>query len=160
MIKVRRNVFETNSSSTHSICITKNNNLLEIPEKVTFKLAYFGWENKIYNDTEHKASYLYSAIREFEKYYDKKMSRKWLDFICLTLMKNNIDYEFDDTERFYGIDHVGELMDFVKDVCHSEKRLLRYLFSVESFIITGNDNDDSSVSINETYKHEEYYKGN
>ena len=37
---------------------------------------------------------------------------------------------------------------------------MRYLFSSESFIITGNDNDDHSVDINVKYDHEEYYKGN
>lgn len=160
MIKIRKNVFETNSSSTHSICITKTNNLLAIPEKVVFKLAYFGWEKEIYSDTEHKASYLYSAIKEIEKYDNKEKARKWLDFIGETLLKNNVDYEFIDDEKFYGIDHVYDLVDFIDAVCHSEKRLLRYLFSVESFVITGNDNSDSCVGICEPYRHEEYYKGN
>lgn len=160
MIKIRRCVFETNSSSTHSICITKNSNLVMLPEKIVFKLGNFGWEENVFYDVEHKASYLFTAIHYIDKYFSKKDAQKYLDYIQNVLIKNNIDFEFDQTKTEYYIDHMYELIDFVKAVCHSEKRLLRYLFSVESFIMTGNDNDDTPIDIYVSYKHEEYYKNN
>lgn len=40
------------------------------------------------------------------------------------------------------IDHVGETQDFVDAVLSDSEKLFRYLFG-NSFIITGNDNDDS-----------------
>lgn len=40
------------------------------------------------------------------------------------------------------IDHVGETQDFVDAVLSDPEKLFRYLFG-NSFIITGNDNDDS-----------------
>ena len=35
-IQIRRGVFETNSSSVHTITITKNSNNLKIPKKTYF----------------------------------------------------------------------------------------------------------------------------
>jgi len=45
MIVVRKGVFETNSSSTHSICIAKTNKI-NIPEKITvnFKVQEKSWK--------------------------------------------------------------------------------------------------------------------
>ena len=60
----------------------------------------------------------------------------------------------------YGyIDHSYELDDFL-EICEDEDKLMKFLFSSESFIITGNDNDDYNVDINVNYPHDEYYKGN
>ena len=158
MIKVRRGVFETNSSSTHSICITKSDLNINFPESITFSVGDFGWEEDKLFDHYEKASYLYTAIMCL---YDKKEQQKFIDFIVKTLDKNNIDYRFVPIgSEYYGIDHCSELREVVELICHSEKRLLRYLFSEESFILTGNDNNDSCVEINVTYKHETYYKGN
>ena len=42
--KVRKNVFETNSSSTHSICVTKNNIVDEKQNHIEFTIGEFGWE--------------------------------------------------------------------------------------------------------------------
>jgi hypothetical protein len=50
--------------------------------------------------------------------------------------------------------------DFLNAVCEDENKLMSYLFSDLSFIITGNDNDDEDVDINVDYAHDEYYKGN
>ena len=89
-----------------------------------------------------------------------------IDKIKQILNKNNIAYTFAEPRKDrYGydhgyVDHGGELNEFISDVCNDEDRLLRYLFSNESFIITGNDNDDEDVSICVNYPHEDYYKGN
>ena len=50
--------------------------------------------------------------------------------------------------------------EFVEAVCSDEDRLLRYLFSDKSFIMTGNDNDGTTPHINVDYEHEEYEKWN
>ena len=42
MINVRQSVFETNSSSMHSICIAKQNNY-DIPSTLHFDFGEFGW---------------------------------------------------------------------------------------------------------------------
>lgn len=49
---------------------------------------------------------------------------------------------------------------FVDKTTSNRGRLLRYLFSDESFVLTGNDNSEYDVDICALYPHEEYYKGN
>ena len=154
--QIRKNVFETNSSSTHSICITKNDILDEKRNWLTFYTGEFGWEEGTLYSITSKASYLYTAILYMEEYYGYEgLLNKLKD----TLDKNNIECEFIKPENdWWYIDHGEDLVDFINDVLSDESRLMRYLFSSDSFIITGNDNSDSDVGINVSYEHDEYYK--
>ena len=155
MKSIRKNVFETNSSSTQSLCITSNNLLDEKQNFVSFQLGEFGWEHDKLSSVEEKASYLYTGIM----YND--LDESLLPKLKEILDKNEIKYEFEsDDSDFYYIDHAGELDDFLKDICNDENKLMRFLFSSESFILTGNDNSSLNVDINVDYDHEEYYKGN
>ena len=58
------------------------------------------------------------------------------------------------------IDHGAETIKFVEDVCSDENKLINFLFSDQSFILTGNDNSGTDVTIRVDYEHDEYYKGN
>jgi len=161
---IRSGVFETNSSSTHSICITKNNILDDKQDFIKFTIGEFGWEHEKYTTPYEKAQYLYTAILE-NKQYDLIYKIKTI------LDSHNIKYEFEEPKFYtssdgkykylaYGyIDHSDELDDFL-EICEDEDKLMKFLFSSESFIITGNDNDDYNVDINVNYPHDEYYKGN
>jgi len=164
MKKIRNSVFETNSSSTHSICITKNNVLNDKRSEISFTIGEFGWECDTLSTPYEKAQYLYTGVLANNR-------EELIDQIKSILDKNNISYDFQEPEfETYGdenhkylkdgyIDHSCELGGFL-DICTDENKLMRYLFSSESFIITGNDNDDYDVDINVNYDHEEYYKGN
>ena len=67
--QIRRGVFETNSSSVHSISIIKDNFKGSLPKKFVINCnGEFGWEGDIYDDSSSKAAYLYQAI----KYYTEK----------------------------------------------------------------------------------------
>jgi len=163
MIKIRNSVFETNSSSTHSICIVKRNNdwEKELPKELIFKHEEYGWKECIYRDTQNKANYLYEAICAL---YDDKEKNKILEHIAEILYKYGVAVSFEPEKKdeygfSYGyIDHPYGLNDFVKSVCTKEKKLLRYLFSEKSFVMTGNDNDGTDINIYVDYKHDEYYK--
>ena len=72
MINIRKSLFETNSSSTHAICIAKSNDDLDIPKTLVFEPNYFGWEEGILYTTEERASYLYTAILCKYLDYDNK----------------------------------------------------------------------------------------
>lgn len=145
MINIRKGLFETNSSSTHAICIGKDNHDLVIPSKLTFQVGEFGWENEIYYDVTTLASYLYTALTE---YYSGKELTKHINHIYTLLGHNGCKATFiEPTVDEWGfadgyIDHSEELGDFLNKVLSSDKALLRYLFSPDSFIITGNDNEE------------------
>ena len=71
-IQVRKNVFETNSSSVHAIAVTSKPAKTEYLkyESVHFVTGKFGWEHTIYCDTGAKASYLWTAlVHNFIKEY-------------------------------------------------------------------------------------------
>lgn len=158
MIQIRRSVFETNSSSTHSICITKNMPD-EIPDHISFHIGEYGWEFCTLTGQE-KANYLYTAI------LCQPNRNELVDKLVYLLDKMGIKWEFEEPEiGKYGllngyVDHAGGTQEFIRAVLHNRNRLKRYLFSDQSFVQTGNDNSDESVIIHVPYPHEQYYKGN
>lgn len=140
--QIRKNVFETNSSSTHAICISKDTTSENIlPNHVTFTHDEFGWEFAIHEDTWTKASYLYEAI--FACYYDVDKRQEKLNKVVELLKEYNISCEFEPTKDIkWGdgyIDHGGDTIDFVNAVLEDGEKLITYLFG-DSFIVTGNDN--------------------
>lgn len=142
MKQIRRNVFETNSSSTHSIAISKAP--VVAGKYISFGIGEFGWENGC-ADT---ADYLYTAILEHNNHSEL------LDKLKEILDRHSIEYKFEapryekssygDYEYLdYGyIDHGYELGDFLDAVLNNEDLLMRYLFG-DSNVYTGNDNQDS-----------------
>ena len=150
--QIRSSVFETNSSSTHAICITKDN-FVNKRDYVEFEFGEFGWENRTYSSLHSKASYLITAIFTAGgiEYTDEKL-QKLKDI----LDENGIGYDIpkaitkswdwgDRTEFYYSvdgyIDHSHDTEEFVNAVLSDSDKLMRYLFG-DSMIITGNDNGD------------------
>ena len=163
--KVGKNVFKTNSSSAHAICVTKNDILNDIygNEHIVFHIGNFGWNFEEFRDVNSKAKYLYTAIL----YNDRFDLLKKLKNI---LHENNISYTFiapvfkqDITGKRYlfngYIDHGSQLGYFIEDLCNDQYKLLRYLFSTESFVLIGNNNSEKEVKIKEYYPHDTYGKG-
>lgn len=170
--QVRRSVFETNSSSTHSISIVKESSNIHFPSVVEFNAGEFGWEWENYNDYLSKASYLYTAILETTqlkvtedladgKKQCKDLIDEKLNKIREILWKYGIECVFDSYEikhydyevsvgkhhNYYPeydgyIDHGYELADWVNRILNDEKLLINFLFDNDSVIETGNDNDD------------------
>jgi hypothetical protein len=165
MFNIRKGIFETNSSSTHSICVSKNNDY-KIPSSLKFEVGEYGWQNEFLYDSEELASYLYTAIYEV---YENREIEDFKNYIYEVLGKHDCEAEFVEPEvgewglKEGYIDHCYETKDFLEAVRHSEKRLLRFLFSPESFILLGNNNDETySINVSNTdfSQVEEFYKSN
>lgn len=166
--QIRRSCFETNSSSTHAICITKRKaDKDNFPDSVEFNHGEFGWEFEVYENVLNKASYLYQAICDL-CYEDNKKKSEYIDQIYDTLGKYGIECNFDTNDTDENgwsvgyIDHGEDTEDFVNAVMNNENRLLRYLFG-ESKVITGNDNGytfDNYMNEHDFSDYEMYYKGN
>lgn len=171
--QIRKNIFETNSSSTHSIVIGNNGEDIyaNLPEKVRFTGGAFGWEHEVYTDIEDKASYLFTSLLYTDTPFE------YVDSIKETLSKWGVEAEFDeiiekhwsDGSAYYKtkdgyndyVDHGNENKDLVKALCSDDTLLMNYLFSNGTFIETSNDNDTY------TYLGDypantllDYYKGN
>lgn len=146
MKQIRSNVFETNSSSTHSICISKSG--YEIPQNITFYLDSFGWEDT----TANPANYLYTAIMTCGK-----NSEEYFNRLTDTLDKYNIPYAvaLESHSGYYGIDHNEGLNEFLSDILSNEDLLLRYLCG-DTVIYLGSDSDKSNYECKDVARKQMY----
>lgn len=172
MRQTRQSVFETNSSSTHCICIVSDRRAeLAYPERLMFRCRVYGRERSELKSADDKASYLYSSILSLFKREKAESMKSW---IMDELGEAGVECDFETPEyRRYGddvycdnayVDHAGEddHMMFVEGVLRSKRRLFRYLFSDKSVVLTTSDeiDDDRVENFHAGYKHEFYYKGN
>ena len=143
-IQIRNGVFETNSSSTHALCVAKEMpDMTKVKNKqLVFKHKGFGWQFKELHDVESRASYLYEALLDYKSDYPDA-----INWIYETLGKYGIEASFeieyeDEFDRWVGgIDHSEGLVSFLSYVMRNENHLIKWLFG-NSLIITGNDNGD------------------
>lgn len=159
MISVRCNVFETNSSSTHSMAIPQK--IAEVPYHVNFSLGEYGWET----GSPDPASYLWTAIcyihsDNIEKY--KKKLSEICDKYGVAEDYQMPEYDKDGYMEYGYIDHGDELNSFIDMLFEDDDKLARFIFG--GLVFTGNDNDE----FDERYIHREddfpncnwYYKWN
>jgi hypothetical protein len=164
---VRPQVFETNSSSVHAIAIGKS-----LPEHlhdiVYFHPDEFGWRFEKYTTVPDRASYLYTAILDI---YGKSMFsgewepekkavyEDWISYITTTLGEKGITCEFMEPRgsRNYYIDHCSDLEGWLKKLRNSKELLFLFLFSNDSEIHTGNDNDEDAYPPLSDYRDNDKY---
>lgn len=130
----RQSTFETNSSSTHSISISSDTNLLTtIPHNGTIILTggEFGWERAEYNDALTKANYCALDTRNFEE------KRKMLvEVLKEHTGANEIVFQLEGY-----IDHQSH---GTTEMAFKDKETLKlFIFNPVSVLETSNDNDDS-----------------
>ena len=133
-IQLRKNVFETNSSSIHSICISKNN-AYTLPASCKFRLKEYGWGPDYENNV---GDYLYTALACLNRTDEINKLKEILE-------RHNVRVEFEpysSDDDFY-IDHpdLGELIEYLfKD--ENENILLSFLFGSGSMVLIYNDNGE------------------
>lgn len=184
MISIRRNTFETNSSSTHAMGIPKT--ISKYREQsfiddcdwlpLQFNLEYFGWDIKKVNHL----NYLYTAMvnvyidyKEIRKdedgypKYAKELTKEFntkMNMLKNVLKSHHIRYRFEkvDLNNMKSIDHSEDLGSFMDAVFKDEDTLWRYL--VGGLVYTGTDNisegDIKIYKLNFGPKYDTYYKGN
>lgn len=174
MLQIRRNIFETNSSSVHSMAIPKHISG-ELPKHLSFHLGEWGWESGELDGLEAR-SYLYTAICQ---QCDPDIKEEYLDRIKSWLDEWGIKYHFDkprysrnDVWNYLengDIAH-GDLVPFIEGVLKDKDSFKRFLLG--GVVYTGNDNDcyndDDMCWIGDEPNHpkrdnenyEYYFKGN
>lgn len=140
MLQIRNGVFETNSSSTHSICIPKKTKTTI--NQVHFGIGEYGW----CNESVDPASYLYTAILYLG--YDE--CKEKLLQLTEILNAHDIAYIFEKPQweewngrkyLEYGyVDHGYEALPIIEALLNDENMLIRYLS--EGKVYTGNDNQE------------------
>lgn len=147
MIQYRRNVFETNSSSTHAICIN-NTPTKSFRKFITFGFEDFGWETC---ENRDPYNYLWTAINSVYA-NDRDKREEWKEHLsalcqsksceCEFLEGSFASYDWDNKTFYYlsnvSIDHDDELTGMLEDLFSNETLLEHYLTDCD--IVTGNDN--------------------
>ena len=175
MINIRHGLFETNSSSTHAVCIAKKNDGFVIPKHLDFTFDGFGWDEYFYYDVEDKASYFYTALYNSYDEDIKKNFENIKNHIYEVLYDAGCECSFEEPkpsqwgnwmESGY-IDHQNEIDPWLRQIIRNDKMLFRFLFSPDSFVVTGNDNSDWFREWEDDFDGSEtaggvdvYYKGN
>lgn len=125
-IQIRRGCFETNSSSTHALCLGKG--YAEKPKSITFGVLTYKeyWSAK--NDLQYRADTLFAGI--IGK-YDYDCSKAFARFGKLIKLLENahISYSFNLDESYIEADlpYPGEEYGWVDIVLENEDNLMRYL---------------------------------
>lgn len=148
MKTIRNNVFETNSSSTHSIAVPKNCSEIN---NISFYIGEFEWAW----DEVDPADYFYTAIYETSNTASEVAEK--LEKLTDILDAHGIKYHFGEARTHIWksdngidyisldngyIDHGGELRAFVDELLNNGDKLIRFLS--EGLVFTGNDNCDTA----------------
>ena len=146
MIQIRSGVFETNSSSTHSIAIPKH---CTAADYVIFRTDDFGWG---WEEVD-AADYFYTAIyvtSKTEAEVNEKIERLKNILtehgIACKLRKPKTHTSTYDNKDYFClddgyIDHGWELKDFVNELLGDGDKLVRFLSG--GLVFTGNDNSST-----------------
>jgi len=167
-INIRKGVFETNSSSCHSISLGGNDfHMPNIHENcINIECDEFGWETEKFNDFYTKLSYLLTYIFStstldsfeklipfiehdntlnieafFEKYPDKSdLFEKVTEVIDETIGEQiKLKVRVKDNFNPFGyIDH--QSIDIAHDILRNKKDIKKFLFYKDSILYTDNDN--------------------
>lgn len=147
-MKIRKGTFETNSSSTHSIAISKNKIEIPVGSYIHFHIGEYGWEEDECNFPDYMyTSLLYNKDEEgFKKL--KSILDKW--GVRYNFEKPKWSYWGDNQEEKYldngYIDHGYETYSIMREILDDEDLLARALFG-DSTVYTGNDNSSEANSM-------------
>ena len=142
MIQVRKGVFETNSSSTHSIAIPRS--CSSTIGRIYFQIGEFGWGWESVDPADYFYTAIY-AVSETLAEAEEKISQ-----LKDILNYHGIEFDFEDVdcEEKNGwlyhdgyIDHGYELKDFVNELLNDGDKLVRFLSG--GLVLTGNDNSNT-----------------
>lgn len=143
---IRRGVFETNSSSSHSVSIKHGD---YVPEKLYVEDGIckiypgeFGWEEFDYNDAATKAAYCLTYVKMFEEEETEPLSMMLREVIA-EVTGADVEFVAEDGSSWGYIDHQSS--DVWRAACgdafRNKKALKAFIFNSRSVLTTNNDNN-------------------
>lgn len=156
MKNIRHNVFETNSSSTHSISITENTDgmyeSIPVDDKGVISLAgmNFGWEWEKYNESWIKANYAAQLAFSSQRVGLPQNMEMFLKVMTEHTGARYISFIFNPNEWY--IDHQSDAHEGGDglEAFNSEKSLRDFIFDPRSWLLLGNDNEESPGGFHDT----------
>lgn len=136
---VRQKVFETNSSSSHSISIVRTLQEFELPKTIHFAIhtfSHYPYDGDDMSSLEGRANYLYSIAvwQEDEKEFKKHMKRLLGDKVKLVFGRKPRWWQEDEDDDWnYAWDLINhhareEAMTLYSEVMNDDALMMNYLF--------------------------------
>lgn len=164
---IRKGVFETNSSSIHTLTILNNNESIDYDKmledfdkrKYNIEVGEFGWEFEVYNDPISILEYIYSFA--FQRDNETDSQQNYVSKLKSLLPNTNFIEPEDD--YYYFIDHCYDWENQLDFIFENKENLAELMFNGE--IRTGNDNTDGDYIEEKLYHPRDnikihLYKGN
>lgn len=165
MIKIRKNVFETNSSSTHSVAVSSRDrgysHEMPVDESGTLhiQLGEYNWGPDIlytpYDKLCYVMSYLsqyYSSVEEFEKDVETGSINPVLENIVYYLKRDcgvsNVTIRKVDSSWSDGLGHIDHQS--AGSLCDED--MIDLIFNNSKIILIDNDNEIGFSNYDENYK--------
>ena len=145
--QIRYSVFETNSSSMHSLCVPTNKPY-KVPTYVNFYLGQYGWGPDV---ETNPGNYLYTWLAcsgDYERI-------EQLENILYKHGAVHVEFEpFNKKADWYDfyIDHLEDAKKWVDSIFKDEEKLLRHLFTPGAAIYITNDNSPDDDILGEIGK--------
>lgn len=151
----RRGVFETNSSSTHSICIADKagvRDTLPVIDGVCFIYpGEYGWEQEIYHDAATKASYMMTHVKtgcgRFAEDAPERAQREAMlaEVVAEETGADRVEFVSNPGDEYHKwgyIDHQSIAADggAGEPAWESKEKLRAFIFDKASYLETDNDN--------------------
>jgi hypothetical protein len=153
MKKIRNSVFETNSSSTHSISLSDiplNNDVMQtlpIDENgvVTLRGGEYGWEQQTYDDAIDKANYALVYVMDWSGERSEEFQKILKDVIigqtgCSDVVFEGVKRSWSDNLDFGYIDHQSVEDNDLHHLFEDSEKLRQFIFNPMSILETDNDN--------------------
>lgn len=139
MHTIRSNVFETNSSSTHSLTISKDvvpytSIRTDYEDNIRIKLGEFGWGPYKTNDANEKASYVFTALKDDDSQFKT-------DIVAMIKQHAKCRGEviIEENENAH-IDH--QSIGIFESNCNSIEDVKDFIFNPNSWLFIYNDNEE------------------
>lgn len=143
MKNIRYGVFETNSSSTHSISISSNSDgILDtiVPSSdgtIVLSGGEFGWSWDKFNDPMTKANYCATDLQE-----NPHSLHMLAEVICKHTGAKKVVFSMSPDYQSSGYSYVDhQSVGTSSEAFKNEETLKNFLFNPGSWLFTGNDND-------------------
>ena len=155
MKKTRQQVFETNSSSTHSISISElnDNDILDVlvPDEhgnIILEGGEFGWEAETYYDAESKASYAAIYTMDWAREDSERFKEILINVIKEQTGCNEVIFNFTNEyndksgKEWAYIDHQSVEDKDLHYMFEDPSKLRNFIFNKQSVLGTDNDNNN------------------
>ena len=150
MRQIRQGVFETNSSSTHSVTIHGSDRFVYPKYIPTIEFGEFGWEQNLYPDYTDKLSYVITmlatkngvdTLEDFLKLEEFRWLKEAVESHCGRVLE--VKAQESDWSPLGYVDHQSNdvLDDFlVSDELEFKVKVLDFVFNEKYAFETDNDN--------------------